>query len=69
MNGDIISVVGYEVSPQEVEAGLLLHPAIEEAAVIGLPDGLPWATSYLHGQEGSHYICWRCSSYCERRNY
>ena len=38
MNADIISVVGYEVTPLEVEAGLLLHPAIAEAAVIGLPD-------------------------------
>ena len=38
MEGNMISVVGYEVSPIEVEKGLLLHPAIEEAAVIGVPD-------------------------------
>ncbi len=38
MNGDMISVVGYEVSPTEVEEGLLLHPAIAEAAVIGVAD-------------------------------
>jgi long-chain acyl-CoA synthetase len=38
MAGDIISVFGYEVSPVEVEEGLLLHPAIAEAAVIGVPD-------------------------------
>jgi long-chain acyl-CoA synthetase len=38
MQGDIISVVGFEVSPVEVEEGLLLHPAIAEAAVIGVPD-------------------------------
>ena len=38
MEGDIISVVGYEVSPLEVEEGLLLHPALAEAAVIGVPD-------------------------------
>ena len=38
MNGDMISVVGYEVSPLEVEEGLLLHPALAEAAVIGVPD-------------------------------
>ena len=38
MKGDIISVVGYEVSPLEVEKGLQLHPAIAEAAVIGVPD-------------------------------
>src|ERR1700726_3839421 len=38
MQDNIISVVGYEVSPMEVEKGLLLHPAIAEAAVIGVPD-------------------------------
>jgi long-chain acyl-CoA synthetase len=38
MKGDIISVFGYEVSPIEVAEGLLLHPAIAEAAVIGVPD-------------------------------
>ena len=38
MKGDIISVFGYEVSPREVEEGLLLHPALAEAAVIGVPD-------------------------------
>jgi long-chain acyl-CoA synthetase len=38
MEGGMISVVGYEVSPIEVEEGLLLHPAIAEAAVIGVPD-------------------------------
>jgi len=38
MASDMISVVGYEVSPMEVEEGLLLHPAIAEAAVIGVPD-------------------------------
>jgi long-chain acyl-CoA synthetase len=38
MNREMISVVGYEVSPVEVEEGLLLHPALAEAAVIGVPD-------------------------------
>ena len=38
MEGDAINVMGYDVSPVEVESGLCLHPAIEEAAVIGVPD-------------------------------
>ena len=38
MSDHMISVVGYEVSPLEVEEGLLLHPALAETAVIGVPD-------------------------------
>src|SRR5436305_5386193 len=38
MEGDVINVMGYDVSPVEVEASLRLHPVIEEAAVIGVPD-------------------------------
>jgi long-chain acyl-CoA synthetase len=38
MEGNVINVMGYDVSPVEVEEGLRLHPAIEEAAVIGVPD-------------------------------
>ena len=38
MESDVINVMGYDVSPVEVEEGLRLHPAIAEAAVIGVPD-------------------------------
>ena len=38
MEGDLINVMGYDVSSAEVEEGLLQHPAIEEVAVIGVPD-------------------------------
>lgn len=38
MEGDVINVMGFDVSPVEVEEGLRLHPAIKEAAVIGVPD-------------------------------
>ena len=38
MESDLINVMGYDVSAAEVEEGLLQHPAIEEAAVIGVPD-------------------------------
>jgi len=38
MEVDVINVMGSDVSPVEVEEGLCLHPAIEEAVVIGVPD-------------------------------
>ena len=38
MESDVINVMGNDVSPMEVEEGLRLHPAIDEAAVIGVPD-------------------------------
>ena len=38
MESDLINVMGYDVSAAEVEEGLLQHPAIEEVAVIGVPD-------------------------------
>jgi len=38
MEGDLINVMGFDVSSVEVEEGLLQHPAIDEVAVIGVPD-------------------------------
>ena len=38
MEVDLINVMGYDVLPQEVEEVLHVHPAVEEAAVIGVPD-------------------------------
>jgi long-chain acyl-CoA synthetase len=35
---DMINVSGYKVWPREVEDALYLHPAVREAAVIGVPD-------------------------------
>ncbi len=35
---DLVITGGSNVAPAEVEAALLLHPAVREAAVIGLPD-------------------------------
>jgi acetyl-CoA synthetase len=35
---DVIKVAGYRVAPREVEACLLRHPAVEEAAVVGEAD-------------------------------
>jgi fatty acid CoA ligase FadD36 len=35
---DLIKTGGYRVGAGEVEDALLLHPAVREAAVVGLPD-------------------------------
>ena len=35
---DIINAAGYKVSPREVEDCLCEHPAVSEAAVVGIPD-------------------------------
>lgn len=35
---DIINSAGYRIGPQEVENALIQHPAVQECAVIGVPD-------------------------------
>src|SRR5690606_18906648 len=35
---DLIKFRGYSVAPSEVEAVLLTHPSVREAAVVGVPD-------------------------------
>jgi long-chain acyl-CoA synthetase len=38
MEGEVINVMGFDVLPVEVEEGLRMHQAIDEVAVIGVPD-------------------------------
>jgi acetyl-CoA synthetase len=35
---DLIKSGGYRIGPAEIEAALLLHPAVAECAAVGLPD-------------------------------
>ena len=35
---DVIGSSGYRIGPQEVENALIEHPAVQESAVVGLPD-------------------------------
>lgn len=35
---DVVKVSGYRVAPREVEEALLRHPAVEQCAVVGVPD-------------------------------
>lgn len=37
---DVVKVSGYRVAPREVEQELMRHPAVEECAVVGVPDEL-----------------------------
>ena len=37
-NDDIIKSSGYRISPFEIESALMLHPAVLECAVTGVPD-------------------------------
>lgn len=39
-NDDVIKVSGYRLGTAEVESGLVSHPAVAEAAAIGIPDEL-----------------------------
>lgn len=52
---DMLKVSGQYVSPFEVEATLVQHPAVLEAAVIGVPDdnGLTRAKAYVVLRDGS----------------
>lgn len=37
---DVINSAGYRIGPTEVESSLLSHPAVAEAAVVGVPDAV-----------------------------
>jgi acetyl-CoA synthetase len=55
---DVIKVSGYRLGTAEVESGLVSHPAVAEAAAIGLPDELKGNIIYAYcllrqGHEGS----------------
>ena len=39
-NDDVINSAGYRIGPGEIEDCLLKHPAVRQAAVIGVPDAL-----------------------------
>jgi acetyl-CoA synthetase len=57
-NDDVIKVSGYRLGTAEVESGLVSHPAVAEAAAIGVPDEVRGNVIYAYcilkaGQTGS----------------
>jgi acetyl-CoA synthetase len=55
---DVIKVSGYRLGTAEIESGLVSHPAVAEAAVIGVPDEVRGNVIYAYcilreGQRGS----------------
>jgi acetyl-CoA synthetase len=60
-NDDVIKVSGYRLGTAEVESGLVSHPAIAEAAVIGVPDEIRGNVIYAYcilksGQQPSEQL-------------
>ncbi|MDX1992103.1 MAG: acetate--CoA ligase [bacterium] len=55
---DVIKVSGYRLGTAEIESGLVSHPAVAEAAVIGVPDEVRGSVIYAYcilrsGQQGT----------------
>lgn len=68
-SNDAIVVLGNEVMPAEVEAGLLEHPAVVEAAVIGVPDPfIGFAVkAFVRLRPGSHVTAKELVAFCRDR--
>jgi acetyl-CoA synthetase len=60
-NDDVIKVSGYRLGTAEIESGLVSHPAVAEAAAIGIPDEVRGSVIYTYcilrqGHEGSEKL-------------
>jgi acetyl-CoA synthetase len=58
---DVIKVSGYRLGTAEIESGLVSHPAVSEAAVIGVPDEVKGSVIYAYcilrqGFQGSNEL-------------
>ncbi len=47
-NDDVIKVSGYRLGTAEIESGLVSHPAVAEAAAIGIPDEVRGSVIYAY---------------------
>ncbi|MGW4159296.1 AMP-binding protein [Streptomyces sp. NPDC004788] len=66
---DMINASGFKVWPREVEDVLYTHPAVREAAVVGVPDAYRGETvrAYVSLRPGAEADPAELSAYCERR--
>ncbi|MFJ9828039.1 AMP-binding protein [Streptomyces sp. NPDC101160] len=66
---DMINASGFKVWPREVEDVLYTHPAVREAAVVGVPDAYRGETvrAYVSLRPGAAADPAELSAYCERR--
>ncbi|MBT2442661.1 AMP-binding protein [Streptomyces sp. ISL-36] len=66
---DMINASGFKVWPREVEDVLYTHPAVREAAVVGIPDPYRGETvkAYVSLRPGAQAGPAELSAYCEQR--
>ncbi|MFJ3902729.1 AMP-binding protein [Streptomyces sp. NPDC090025] len=66
---DMINASGFKVWPREVEDVLYTHPAVREAAVVGVPDAYRGETvkAYVSLRPGAAADPAELSAYCEQR--
>ncbi|MFE5484822.1 AMP-binding protein [Streptomyces sp. NPDC056527] len=66
---DMINASGFKVWPREVEDVLYTHPAVREAAVVGVPDAYRGETvkAYVSLRPGAAAEPAELSAYCEQR--
>ncbi|WP_411151452.1 class I adenylate-forming enzyme family protein [Streptomyces sp. A30] len=66
---DMINASGFKVWPREVEDVLYTHPAVREAAVVGVPDGYRGETvkAYISLRPGSDTDPAALAAYCKER--
>ncbi|MFE8945726.1 class I adenylate-forming enzyme family protein [Streptomyces sp. NPDC007856] len=66
---DMINASGFKVWPREVEDVLYTHPAVREAAVVGVPDGYRGETvkAYISLRPGAEAAPDELAVYCKER--
>jgi long-chain acyl-CoA synthetase len=66
---DMINASGFKVWPREVEDVLYTHPAVREAAVVGIPDTYRGETvkAYVSLRPGAEVKPAEISAYCAER--